>query len=615
MKKTIKSLLAVLLAFVVVMETAGCGYSDFFGIRIGKSELVNTITDLEESDCDSDVGSTEYNEDFQTFIDDLFAKIMSDEDTISIHAYIENPENFGIDDYDVSLGRIDYDNLGSTDDYDEILAALDEFDYDTLSDKQKLVYDELYQIMINERDNADLYLLSSDIMPTTGIQVELPLLFAEYTFVEKKDIDEYLLLVEDVDGYFEDILKYEKLRADVGYFMEDDLAQEVIDTCNSFVETALSEDGVMISSFNEKIDAFDGLTDEQKENYKAANVTAITEHVVKGYKLLAEGVASLMGTNKYSGGICNYPDGDRYFEYLMESRLGWNMSIDEYYDLGKNYIASIINQMNTIISNDYSAYKSMSSFSFGITDPDEILQTLKEKIGDSFPEIADTTYTIQYVSEALEDYASPAMYFIPQIDNLDVNSIYINPSSDEDDLFATLAHEGYPGHLYQTQYFASTNPDYLRYILAPSGYLEGWASYAEVFSYSYVDSGNENLNELMGLNYEVILIIYAMGDIGVNYYGWDIDDLKSFVNTYYSFGTSTIQNMYNAFIANPGNYCKYAFGMVGIYELKSKAMDELGDSFDIKEFHKYILDMGPIQFDILFDNLDAWIKEQLDIAM
>ena len=108
------------------------------------------------------------------------------------------------------------------------------------------------------------------------------------------------------------------------------------------------------------------------------------------------------------------------------------------------------------------------------------------------------------------------MYFIPQLDNLDVNSIYINSSgTSASELYPTLAHEGYPGHMYQTQYFAATNPDWIRYILAPGGYVEGWASYVEVLSYNYAQTGNDPLNKMYAANYARVryeCVIHFVGD-------------------------------------------------------------------------------------------------------
>ena len=176
------------------------------------------------------------------------------------------------------------------------------------------------------------------------------------------------------------------------------------------------------------------------------------------------------------------------------------------------------------------------------------------------------------------------MYFTPQIDNNAVNSIYINPkSTGSSDIYTTLAHEGFPGHMYQITYFANKNSDLIRHIIQPGGYIEGWATYCEAHS--------------------TIMLIYGKVDIGVNYYGWSEDDVYNFISSYGFNDKSVATQMYSQMLSEPANYCKYVLGYVGFMELKAAAMQKQGNSFNLKEFHKYILDMGPVQFDILFENL------------
>ena len=89
------------------------------------------------------------------------------------------------------------------------------------------------------------------------------------------------------------------------------------------------------------------------------------------------------------------------------------------------------------------------------TPPDSMLDDLRSKITDTFPEIPDVDFQVKYVPESMQDYLSPAFYMIPAIDNLTENVIYINNGQTASglNLYTTLAHEGYPGHLYQTVYF------------------------------------------------------------------------------------------------------------------------------------------------------------------
>ena len=121
----------------------------------------------------------------------------------------------------------------------------------------------------------------------------------------------------------------------------------------------------------------------------------------------------------------------------------------------------------------------------GENAPQLILDRLKEKIRIAFPEMPEAELEVKYVPEEMEEHLSPAFYMIPAIDNTEENVIYINRGHMSDDLtlFTTLAHEGYPGHLYQTVYYESTDPDPLRSVMDFGGYVEGWATYAEMCSY------------------------------------------------------------------------------------------------------------------------------------
>lgn len=165
-------------------------------------------------------------------------------------------------------------------------------------------------------------------------------------------------------------------------------------------------------------------------------------------------------------------------------------------------------------------------------------------------------------------------------------------------LFTTLAHEGYPGHLYQTVYYSATNPDSIRSLLSFGGYTEGWATYSEMLSYYFAPLSDEQAT-LMQRNSSVILGLYALADMGIHYDGWTLLDTVSFFRDYGIQDTKTIEEIYNLIIADPGNYLKYYIGYVEFLELKKKAIEKWGDDFSQERFHKAILETGPAPFDIL----------------
>lgn len=601
-KRNIKKVISLTMAVVISaasISLTGCSITDIRRLR-GKN---NNSYDTQYSYNTTD------NEAFEEFTDGLFKELIVD-DTLSLHTLLEHPDEYGITDYDVTLGRIDTDSLDDTSDITQCITELTAFDRNFLSKKQTITYDYLLSYLQTRLCYSDLDLYDTQLTPTIGIQIELPLVFSEYTFVEKKDVDEYITLLCDVDSYFANLIEYENMRASKGLTKEDSLLDDIISSCQSVIDSVNktgSSDRLFIDDFNTRIDALTFISDDEKAEYKKLNIDAINNHVIPGYQALIDGLSALKGTNRYTGGICSYPDGQRYYEGLLEQTLGWSKSVDEYNSLLEDYMRGYMLVMRKLVQKDASLIDSLSRYSFNMTEPESIIEDLKKHITDDYPELDAAGYSIKYVSDSLRDYASPAMYFMPQIDNPDINSIYINNSgTDSSDIYPVLSHESYPGHMYQTQYFLKTNPSLIRSYIKPGGYMEGWASYVEVHSYEYNNNNNDNLNTLAKCNYALTLCLHAIGDIGVNYYGWDEARLSSYLSNWGFNSPDTAHWMYTALIANPGNYCKYVLGFIGFEELKKQAQKDLGSDFSLKEFHRYILETGPVQFDILFSNLKEW---------
>ncbi len=595
--KILSHYIYILLCIIIITITSGCSTPFLSDNNSNNTKNNNTQT----STIDYALAD---NEAFNNYTNDLFCNSVTS-DTVTLHSLLEHPKDYGIDDYEVTLGSIDLEELDSVNDITEALNELLTFDRSSLSQSQQITYDELKRYLETQLEYSDLYLFNTQLSTTIGIQVQLPLIFAEYSFEEEKDITEYITLMCDTDRFFQNIVDYETLRSKAGYFMQDELANKIITQCQTFVQSV--DSGFLITTFDERLNSLNNISDEQKAEYKKQNLSAIQEHLVKGYNILIDGLNSLLGSNIYKGGLKNYPNGDKYFEYLLKYNLGWSKSVEELNALADKYLKKNLIAMQKLLVNEPTLSTAFESFSFGISNPADIISDLKNKIKEDFPDAPDVDCTINYISDSLKDYASPAMYFTPQLDNISVNSIYINPSeSDSNTLYATMAHEGYPGHMYQMTYFTASNPNPIRFILQPNGFVEGWATYCELHSYSYANTGNDKLNSLAAANYATILCLYAKMDIGINYYGWDESNTASFLSDY-GFDSTVAKTIFNSIVSEPANYCKYVLGYIGFSELKETAQSRLGDKFNLKEFHKFIMDLGPVTFDTLNERLDQWI--------
>ena len=176
----------------------------------------------------------------------------------------------------------------------------------------------------------------------------------------------------------------------------------------------------------------------------------------------------------------------------------------------------------------------------------------------------------------MEDYLSPAFYLTPPLDAYDENAIYINGSDRfaGADLFTTLAHEGYPGHLYQNVYDRSQNHPLLSYALNFNGYTEGWATYAEIYSYKYLGYKKEEIGILRN-NMIVSLCLYGICDIGIHLLGWSADDVYAFLLQNGSYDRETSDSLYENIIDEPGSYLKYTIGYMEFARLKKNSVLEL----------------------------------------
>lgn len=590
--KSIKRTLALLLAVIIMVGTVACGGAPG-----------NTEPDYRDNNNPD-------SESFAEFCDELFADIVT-ESTITLHSFVENPEAIGITDYPVQLGSTSLEDFDDTTELTNAINKLKTFNREDLSTSQQIVYDMLLNTLNNSLEVSDLYLYGTTFTPTTGIQVQLPIVFAEYSFNKKKDIDEYIALVGQIYDYYVYIIEIEKMKAEKGLSMEDFAIDEIIENCNSFLNK-LDDNNFLITTFNQKIDEFSGLSDEERTKYKTSNAAAINNSLIPAYKYIISELGKLKGTCKYEGGLCNKPDGKKYYEYLMKSNVGWSLPIEEIDKLVDEYLVKALTDIQMLILSDKTLYDKLDSYKFGITEPEEILKDLKNKITEDFPEAPDLPYSIKKIDKSLEDFASPAMYFLPPVDNPTNNSIFINEAylSDPIRMYTTLAHEGYPGHMYQTTYFNNINNCRLTTFLRNDGYTEGWASYCETYSYTFANTGSDKLNRIMADNYFAVLLIYAKADIGINYYGWNKNKLKTFLAGY-GYGTDEIVNsIYETMVAEPCNYPSYSVGCLAFIQMRETAMNQLGDKYNAKSFHKFLLDMGPMSFDLLDNYFKQWLNSQ-----
>lgn len=537
---------------------------------------------------------------FRTFTRSLFQTEVS-ANTISLHYTLRSPSDYGIADIPATYGSLSSDPVAAKASVRNVLSSLQEFDPDTLSSENALTFKILDTYLKNASTGTDYLLYQEPLGPVSGIHTQLPVLLSEYSFYDTQDVETYLALLKETPSYFDSVIRFEQKKAASGLFMPDYQADSVLDTCQSFID--MGKENYLVSTFNERIASLDLLPENKKDSFQKENMKLVTEEIYPAYQNLITAIKSLKGKGMNEQGLSHFPYGKKYYEYLVRQTTGCNESISRLRLMTRAQILEDLSAMQKVLFPADAALTQASVLEQ--TSPDSMLDDLRSKITDTFPEIPDVDFQVKYVPESMQDYLSPAFYMIPAIDNLTENVIYINNGQTASglNLYTTLAHEGYPGHLYQTVYFSASEPDPIRSILDFGGYVEGWATYAEMMSY-YLAPLPKTEASLLQKNSSVILGLYALADMGIHYDGWSVTDTVRFFSDYGINDANAVQSVYELIIESPANYLKYYIGYLKFYELKKEMADALGNQFSQKEFHRAVLDVGPAPFEIVYDEVE-----------
>lgn len=538
---------------------------------------------------------------FEQFATNIFIEEVC-ADTISLHYSLSNPENYGVSSYPITLGSV-ADAVSFDETALSLYEQLSTYDLSTLSEEEALTF-QVLERHLDLMIHADFSSYLSELLgPTTGYQAQLPILLAEYRFDSKQDVEHYLNLLPWVYDYFKEIAEFQKEKSEAGYFMNDNTAKEIIAQCEDFCKNP--DDNFLVSTFEERLETL-SLTAVEQADFLSRNQTALYTYVFPAYDLLIDTLTECLGTGTNEYGLSYFENGKEYYAILTAYNTGSDRSMEELKQLLLDTIISNCNTMIETLTIDQTVYDDASNPTFPETDPETIIHYIEEAASKDFPFIDCGDYTIKYIPKSLEDYVSPAMYLVPPIDNYHTGVIYINqnPMYDLTAIFPTIAHEGYPGHLYQTVATLSSDIHPLRYLLSPSGYEEGWATYVETYSYQYANF-SEHLSSFLQADQIATLCLYALSDIFIHYDGYTPEQLSTFLADY-GFPEQASSIIYETLLSEPGAYLPYAIGYLEFIELQKEANRLWGDSYSDYKFHEFLLETGPLPFSILNEKINIY---------
>lgn len=553
---------------------------------------------------------------FRSFTREVFQKEVSGS-MLTLHYSLADPEKKNIARPAPTLGTVSYDNTASIHQCQEYLKKLLSFSYSDLSRENRLTSDMLLLYFHTSEASLQNGFPEEILSPSLGIQAQLPVLLAEYAFYKEQDISDYLNILVSIEPYFESILQYEQERAHQGYFMSDTTLDRILEQCREFVKDP--ENNYMLDVFSQKLKEYGKFTDPEQNELMNRHKEILLNKVIPAYEKLIIGLNALRGSGKNPMGLAYYKKGQKHYEYLLQTETGCYDSVKKIQQRLYEQLADDTTRIQMMLKEQPSLLQKMNAETdLDTFQPTKALQILQKKSEKDFPALPETVSPdIRYVHKSMEAYSSPAFYLTPPLDTGSPNVIYINPSSQTSnlELFTTLSHEGFPGHLYQTVYFGSCDPDDIRYLITSSGYVEGWATYVESYGYQYAtdyldDPAASDLTALAWMNRSINLCIYSLMDIGIHYHGWTPDAAASFLKNFGISDTSVVQEIYQYIVETPGNYLKYYLGYLNFLDLRQKWQDTLGEHFDLKKFHQKILETGPVSFPVLQKYMDQELSEK-----
>lgn len=543
---------------------------------------------------------------FSEFCTTLFREEMKS-NTMNLHFTLKDPKAAGIDSYEITLGSLSGDSPhNQARQLKKLSEELKKYSHRSLKGKERLTCRLLSDYISRQQNLAAYPYYDEPLTPSGGVTSQLPVLLAEYTFRNTRDIKDYLGLLSQMDTYFLGILDYEQKKADAGLFMSDEACLKVIEGCEVFTEHP--DDNFLIDTFSNRLNAMDGLTDTQKNTYIKQHSKVLSEHVIPAYRQMIKGLTMLLGRGHNNWGLCNFPEGKAYYEAVVSADTGCDDSVEDLFSqIAKARREDLTFCQNLLEKNPKLASQSPKPDA-ALKEENAMLSRLQKEILTDFPAPPQTEVEICHVDPALSEYLAPAFYITAPIDDISHNRIYINDAKNDTDIyyFTTLAHEGYPGHLYQTICTSSYGAPEVRSLLNYPGYTEGWATYTEMQSFYYAGL-DPDLASLLQHNQAATLSLYATADIGIHYFGWEKEKNAAFWSEYGVDDTATVKRITDLILEEPGNYLKYYVGYLKFRQMREQLALE-NKSFSVSAFHEAILRTGPSPFSVLEETVRDQLK-------
>jgi uncharacterized protein (DUF885 family) len=469
----------------------------------------------------------------------------------------------------------------------------------------------------------------------SGALVDLPQFLTDtHVIKNEKSIRRYISRINE----FGRVLRETKAR------VEDDLAHGVappdfiiakaIGGMQSFIEGG-AEKNPLLTTLPAKLEKIEGLSAEKKADYVAQATKAVNDQVIPGYEAMIALFEELAETATHDAGIWRIPEGDKIYAAALHSNTTTDMTADEIHEIGLSEVARIEAEMDAIlaaqgltqglVSDRVKQLMADPAQNFPNNDEgrQQMLNYLVElnngmmaKAPDFFITIPTQPLEIVRVPEYSQDSSPGGYYNPPALDGSRPGRFYINLKNTTDNprwtLPTLLYHEGAPGHHFQLS--ASQlikDVPLLRKVSPFSAYAEGWALYSERIAKTDMNMyATDPLGDLGRLQAEMFRAVRLVVDTGMHAKRWSREQAIAYMLSKTGNTEDEVTREIERYVVWPGQATAYKTGQLAILRMRAKAEAQLGDNFELKEFHELVLGNGAMPLGILEKTVDEWIAKK-----
>jgi uncharacterized protein (DUF885 family) len=354
---------------------------------------------------------------------------------------------------------------------------------------------------------------------------------------------------------------------------------------------------------------------------------AISKSVVPGYKAFSKFmVDEYIPATRQDIAASSLPNGRAFYEFCVRSRTTLDVTPKQVHDIGLAEVKRIKAEMNQIAArcgfeNDMNGFVQFLNVSNSIATPQQLLKEISfvaKKTDSSLPKLFKTLPRMPFGIREVPAYLAPrtadAYYSSPAGDGSRAGFFNINTYDLKSRRLYTLTamtlHETVPGHHIQIalQQELKDVPSFRRFAHF-TAFVEGWALYAERLGLemNMYDDPNDDFGRLTMEMWRACRLVV---DTGIHYFGWTREQAIDYMaeNTMKSRQDVTVE--VDRYIVWPGQALAYKMGELKIRELRALAEKQLGDKFDVREFHDCVLRDGALPLDILENNIKFWIEQK-----